>query len=333
MNKVTIQDIADMCQVSKSSVSRYLNGGYVSKENKEKIKEAIEKTGFKSNFFAKRLKTKNSNLLGIIIPRIDSITVGKVLNGINNICEENNYTILMQCSNLNFKKEIDCIKSLYNQGVDGIIVYTLGITNEHIEIYKNLKIPIIFIGQKNENVNYICIDDYKAGYIMAEYFYKNNHKNIVFLGVNEKDKAVGVERKKGFYDFYKKNVSNYNINFVETDFSFKKSYNKGKDVIKFNPTGVICATDNICLGLMLYLNEKGIKIPDEISVAGFGGYEVSSAIKPAITTIEFDYELLGKMATKNILKLIKNENIKEKTDISLKLIKGESVKDIGDNYE
>ena len=55
MSKVTIQDIANMCQVSKSSVSRYLNGGYVSKENKEKIKNAIEQTGYKTNFFAKRL--------------------------------------------------------------------------------------------------------------------------------------------------------------------------------------------------------------------------------------------------------------------------------------
>ncbi|WP_250278664.1 LacI family DNA-binding transcriptional regulator [[Clostridium] colinum] len=333
MSKVTIQDIANMCQVSKSSVSRYLNGGYVSKENKEKIKEAIEKTGFKSNFFAKRLKSKNSNLIGAVIPRIDSITVGKVLNGINNTCVENNYTILMQSSNLDLKKEIDCITSLYNQGVDGIIVYTLGITNDHIKIYNNIKIPIIFLNQKNENVNYICIDDYKAGYIMAEYFYKNNHKNIVFLGVNEKDKSVGIERKKGFYDFYKKNVSNYTINFVETDFSFKKAYNKGNDVLKFNPTGVICATDNICLGFMLYLNEQGIKIPDEISVAGFGGYEVSSVIKPSITTIEFNYELLGKIATKNILNLISNNSNDEKVDIDLKLILGESIKNIGDNYE
>nr|WP_317359287.1 LacI family DNA-binding transcriptional regulator [uncultured Tyzzerella sp.] len=333
MGKITIQDIADICQVSKSSVSRYLNGGYVSKENKEKIKAAIEQTGFKSNFFAKRLKTKNSSLIGVVIPRIDSITVGKTLNGINNICEKNNYTILMQSSNLDLKKELECISSLYNQGVDGIIVYTINITDEHIKIYNDLKIPIIFIGQKNKNVNYICIDDYKAGYIMAEHFYKNNHKNIVFLGVDEEDKSVGIERKQGFYDFYKQNVKNYSINFVKTDFSFKKAYNMGKNVIDFNPTAVICATDNICLGLMLYLNEKGIKIPDKISVAGFGGYEVSSAIKPAITTIQFDYELLGEIATKNILNLIKCNEQQENIDINLKLILGESIKNIGGTNE
>ena len=205
MSKVTIQDIANMCQVSKSSVSRYLNGGYVSKENKEKIKNAIEQTGYKTNFFAKRLKSKNSNLIGVVIPRIDSITVGKVLNGINSVCEENEYTILMESSNLSLKKELECINSLYNQGVDGIIVYTIGITNEHINFVNRVKTPILFLNQKDNNVNYISIDDYKAGYIMAEYFYKNNHKNIVFLGVNEQDKSVGLERKKkDFMIFIKK---------------------------------------------------------------------------------------------------------------------------------
>ena len=92
--KVTIQDIANMVNVSKSSVSRYLNNGYVSEENAKKIKEAIEKTGFETNFFAKRLKTKRSKLIGIVIPRINSVTVGELLTGINRRLEENNYQIL-----------------------------------------------------------------------------------------------------------------------------------------------------------------------------------------------------------------------------------------------
>ena len=85
--KVTITDIANMVGVSKSSVSRYLNGGYVSEENSKKIQEAIEKTEFKSNFFARRLKAKNSRLIGIIIPRFDSYTTGKILESINNELE------------------------------------------------------------------------------------------------------------------------------------------------------------------------------------------------------------------------------------------------------
>ena len=76
--KITIKDVAVLAGVSKSTVSRYLNHGYISLEKQEKVRRAIDETGFKSNFFAKRLKTKVSKLIGIVLPRMDSVTVGKM---------------------------------------------------------------------------------------------------------------------------------------------------------------------------------------------------------------------------------------------------------------
>ena len=146
--KVTIQDIANMVNVSKSSVSRYLNNGYVSEENAKKIKEAIEKTGFETNFFAKRLKTKRSRLIGIILPRINSFTVGHLLTGITKKLEENNYQGIILVSNLSIEKEIANISSLAQQGVDGIIINSIAITEEHIKLINRLNIPTIFTGQK-----------------------------------------------------------------------------------------------------------------------------------------------------------------------------------------
>ena len=272
--KVTIQDIANMANVSKSSVSRYLNNGYVSEENSKKIKEAIEKTGFQTNFFAKRLKTKRSKLIGIVLPRIDSVTVGKLLTGINRRLQENGYQGIILISDLDIKKELENINSLYQQGVDGVIINSMAITKEHINLISKLNIPTIFTGQKNEFTNYIKIDDYKAGKIMGNYIKENGHKNIVFLGVNEWDKAVGVERKQGFLDAFKDNDVSYNIKCVETDFSFKKAYEMAEEVLKYKPTAIVCATDNICLGILRFLHERRIKVPDEVSVAGFGGYDV-----------------------------------------------------------
>ncbi|MBQ6631516.1 MAG: LacI family DNA-binding transcriptional regulator, partial [Romboutsia sp.] len=107
--KVTIQDIANMVGVSKSTVSRYLNGGYVSEENAKKIGEAVKKTGFTSNFFAKRLKSDNSKLIGVILPRIDSFTAGKLLKSINKILEDKGYQVIIASSELDKKKELECI--------------------------------------------------------------------------------------------------------------------------------------------------------------------------------------------------------------------------------
>lgn len=326
--KVTIQDIANMVNVSKSSVSRYLNNGYVSEENAKKIKEAIEKTGFETNFFAKRLKTKRSKLIGIILPRINSVTAGHLLMGITQKLEENNYQGIILVSNLSIEKEIANISSLAQQGVDGIIVNSIAITEEHIRLINRLNIPTIFTGQKSDFTNYIKIDDYEAGKMMGNYFKNNNHKKVVFAGVDEKDIAVGIERKKGFIDAFTQDNENSRVDFVKTSFSFENAYKKAEEILKYNPTGIVCATDNICLGILRYLHENNIKVPEEISIAGFGGYDVGSVSYPTLTTEEFNYELIGEKTAEGILELIEGKNIKEDSTISLKLIERESVKKI-----
>ncbi|NLL29645.1 MAG: LacI family transcriptional regulator [Clostridiales bacterium] len=324
--KVTIQDIANMVGVSKSTVSRYLNGGYVSDDNKKKIEEAIEKTGFKSNFFAKRLKAKKSGLIGIIMPRIDSFTSGKILKSINKRLEENGYQGIILTSELSKDKEIKHIKKLYQQGVDGIIILAVNITKEHIDLVKKLPIPILFTGQKSSLVNYIKVDDYKAGKALGQYIRDNGHRNIVFLGVTEEDKSVGVERKAGFCDAFKD--IDCKISFVKTGFSFNEAYEASKEVIKYKPTAVIGATDNIVLGFIRYAYEKGYSIPDEISVAGFGGYDIGLAVHPTITTVEINYEALGEKSSDLILSYINGEEIEIDRNVPLKLIKRESVKSL-----
>ena len=323
--KVTIQDIANMVNVSKSSVSRYLNNGYVSEENAKKIKEAIEKTGFETNFFAKRLKTKRSRLIGIVIPRINSVTVGELLTGINRRLEQNNYQGIILISDLSIEKELSNIRSLSQQGVDGIIVNSISITKEHIKLINRLTVPVMFTGQRNEYVDSIKINDYKAGAILGTYFKEKGHKRIVFAGVTEKDEAVGIERKKGFIDAFKDNNEGCSVDFVETGFSFKNSYEMAADILKFKPTAVACATDNICLGVLRYLHENNIKVPEEVSVAGFGGYEISSVAYPALTTVEFNHELTGEKTAQGILDLIEGKELDEKNEIPLKLIERESV--------
>ncbi|MDS0527568.1 LacI family DNA-binding transcriptional regulator [Clostridium sp. SHJSY1] len=324
--KVTIQDIANMVGVSKSTVSRYLNGGYVSDENVRKISEAIDKTGFKSNFFAKRLKSQNSGLIGIVTPRIDSFTAGKVLKSINKELDEKGYQMIFLSSELDKNKELRCIEKLHEQGVDGIIVMASNIIKDNIALANRLTIPIIFTGQENSLVKCIKIDDKKAGRILGDYIKEQGHREIVFLGVSEEDKAVGVERKQGFYEAFKD--VECNINFVEADFSFNKAYEVSEKVISYKPTAVIGATDNIVLGFIRYAFEKGYEIPKDFSVAGFGGYDVGLAVHPTITTIDINYEALGKKVAASIVAAIELEEIQDEIEINLRLIERESVRKI-----
>lgn len=324
--KITIGDIANMAEVSKSTVSRHLNNGYVSEENKNKINKIIEETGYRSNFFAKRLKSKKSYLIGVVIPRMESFASNSMLIGIEAELERSKYEMFISISNLKVEKELDFIEKFNLKGVDGIIVLTTEITKKHYELIEKLSIPVLFLGQIYEGLHSMAIDDRYAGKIMGNYIKSMGHRDIVYLGVDERDKAVGRDRKEGFMESFKD--ENINIKFIETDFSHENAYRIGKDTMQYNPTAIVCTTDNIAIGTIRYLNENKIDVPGDVSVCGFGNYHISDAIYPSLTTLDIDYKYLGKLAAKNINDLIDNKNMDEDYTIDIKLIERQSVKKI-----
>ncbi|MCR5439166.1 MAG: LacI family DNA-binding transcriptional regulator [Selenomonas sp.] len=331
--KVTIKEVAELAGVSKSTVSRYLNHGYISLEKQERVRAAIEKTGFQSNFFAKRLKTKESKLIGIVLPRMDSVTVGKLLAGISRVLEPAGYQGILLVSQLSSRKELENIRNLQQQGVDGILVDSVGITEEHVKLSQEGTIPILYTGQKNAKVPFVKIDDEAAGRMMGAYLRQMGHKHAVFAGVTEQDTAVGIDRKRGFIDAFKAGRFGAKVNFIETGFDFLSAYNRAEDVLRCKASVVVGATDNISLGILRYIHERGIRVPEEISVVGFGGYEVGAVVYPALTTVAFDYELVGMKAAQYMLDLLREEPVQENMEMPLFFVERESVRNLKRDYE
>lgn len=326
--KVTIQDIAILADVSKSTVSRYLNQGYVSEEKAARIQQAIQVTGFRSNAFARCLKAKKSGMVGIVMARVDSYTGAKMLLGLTKALCEVGCQTLFQTSFLNFTSELENIKHLAERGADGIIVDSIGITDEHIALVKMLKerdIPVLFIGQQHEKVTYIKVDDFGAGRMLGDYIRRMEHERVVFVGVREKDHAVGVERKGGFVEVFTRANRGASVNFVETGFSFQMAYEKSEEILSYRPSAIVCATDGMAFGVLRALHEKGIAVPSEISVVGFGGYDTGSVTYPPLTTVAFDYEALGRRAVKMLLKMLKEEHAISVGDFPARLIERDSV--------
>ena len=325
---VTIQDIARLAGVSKSTVSRYLNHGYVSREKSGRIRAIIEETGFKSNFFARRLKTRCSKLVGIVLPRLDSVTVGKMLSGITAVLEPNGYQGLILASRLRGAQELENMRSLAEQGADGLLVISTGITAEHHRLLRRLSLPVVFAGQSDPGIHYIKIDDYGAGRIMGKYMREKGHRRVVFAGVSETDRAVGIDRKQGFIEAFCENLPEASVAFVETGFAFEHAYAKGAEIMSFQPTAVVCATDNIGLGMLRYLHEHKLRVPGQVSVTGFGGYPVGAVAYPGLTTVQFDYEFLGEQAARGLLRLLAGEEMLSDSGLPLNFIERESVKAI-----
>lgn len=320
---LNIIDIAKLAGVSKSTVSRYLNNGYVSEEAKEKIKVVLDETGFKPQRHAKGMRTKKTNLIGVIVPKISTETPPRVVEGITEIMSPNGYDSLIANTNLAIEKEIEYLRIFKNNQVDGIIFMATKITKEHIDIMNSLEVPIVIVGQRVENYPSVFHDDYNASKDVTKFLIRKGHRNIGFIGVYEEDISVGFYRKHGFLDGLKENNINIKDENIKTGvFSQESGYKLAKELMSNieKPTAIVAVTDNIAVGAIEYLKENNYKIPEDIAILGMGDSRISSVITPRLTTIHYHYKTSGRKAAEIMLQLLNKKdkkNIKNIKNIKL----------------
>lgn len=313
-----INDISRLSGVSKSTVSRYLNDGSVSKKTGMKIQKVIDKLNYIPNAFAQSLKSNKTNTIGAIIPNFIGFSKNISLTAIDKYLREHSYKLLISNSNDDMKEEIKLIYSLASQRVDGIILFASSITSEHHEVINNITIPIVIIGQEVDGVHCVVHNDYKAGEILGEYILSTNHKKIAYFGVGDYDLNVK-KRYEGMMSVLSKN-NDIIVNYYLVGFDSQKAYRKTKEVYEVDDaTYYVGATDNIAFGIIKGLRELGVDIPKKISVSGFGDYEMSELMYPMLTTIKYSYYDIGQVATKIILELIKDKEVEKKVILGCEL--------------
>lgn len=322
----TIADIANLAGVAKSTVSRYLNGGSVSETTKKKIENVINETGYVPNTFAQSLKAKKTNIIGTIIPRFDSFASSQIVIGIDEQLREMNYQLLIANTNQSVTREIESIYSLANQRVAGIILLATQITDRHLEAFKKINIPVILVGQQHDNVHSVIHNDELAAYEIGKYILKKGHQKIAYLGVTDKDIAVGVRRKEGIKRAIQEKKEQCEVMYYETSFDMNEAVIKASSIIEtFKPSIIVCATDNIAIGVLKAAHQKGVRVPKDLSITGFGGYEVTEIIHPTMTTVKFFYKNAGRDAAKGMIKLLNDEEFTFVTLSKHKLLVRESV--------
>lgn len=323
--KITMKEIAELAGVTKTTISRYFNGGYIKKETKEKIAKIIKKYNYEPNTFA-RLKARKSYIIGIIVPALDSTITSRVLTGLEKTFRENNYIPIIMNTNHQNELELKYIEKLKRLNVDGIVLSATYITDEHKKILKKLDIPIVIYGQEYNDGISIINDDYNAGIEIGEYIAKRNHKNIGFISVDEKDAAIGVNRKNGVMDGLKK-YGIKKINIELADFSYDSAKIAARNLLKNKKLdAIICSTDRQAHSVYMVVKEMGLKIPDDISVISFGGYEIDEIIEPELSTIKFDSFNAGVSAANTLINLINNIKVEKVFYVDYKFIEGKSVK-------
>ena len=315
---LNIIDIAKLAGVSKSTVSRYLNNGYVSVEARDKIKRVLDETGFTPQRQAKGMRTKKTNLIGVIVPKISSETPARVVEGITEVLSCNGYDILIANTNLSIEKELEYLNIFKSNQVDGIIFMATKVMEKHIEVIKNLEVPIVVVAQDIENSPSVYFDEFQATEDITNYLIKKGHEKIAYIGVYEEDKAVGLYRKQAYIKTLKNNNIKINYENIKIgDFNEKSGYRLAKEIMEGedNPTAIVAVTDNLALGAIEYLIDNGYKIPEDIAVVGMGDSKISRVITPKLTTVHYHYKTAGRKSAEIILDELDRSIEKDKSMI------------------
>lgn len=301
---MTINEIASMAGVSRATVSRYLNHGYVSGEKREQIRRVIEQTGYEPSVQAKQLRLKRTDIIGVIIPKINSESVSRMVAGISVVLSKEGYQMLLANTDNNEKEELKYLNLFkYNQ-VDGVILIGTILTKAHKERLKEMQVPVVLLGQVLPGYSCVYHDDYHAAMEMARRL-SSRSKLTGFIGVTQRDVAAGKERKRGFMDGTGAHGDGYT---VEGEFSMEAGYEGCRELLSRHPgmDGIFCATDTIAAGAMTYLYEAGKSVPEDVALAGVGDSALAKVTRPTIATVHYYYKTSGMEAAKLLLERIRN---------------------------
>lgn len=306
--EVTIYDIASKLNISTATVSRALKDDpVVNKKTRKKVFQVAEEMSYRSNHFARNLRSQKTETIGVIVPKLNSHFMSSVIAGIESVANIKGYNLIISQSSESVVKEIASAKTMFNSRVDGLLVSLAYDTEDlsHFEIFRRKNIPVIFFDRVMGNDHYtnIVIENKKVAHEATTHLIEQGCKKIVHISANS-NQNVYKERLAG----YKQALEDHQIKFDKKNVIFGNlSMEAGEEtaalIMKMKPLpgGVFVANDNCAVGCMLALKRAGIRIPEDVAFVGFNNDAVAKVIEPNLTTINYPGYEMGEVAANNLI--------------------------------
>lgn len=303
---MNISEIAKMAGVSPSAVSRYLNRGYLSEAKREAIRKVIEETGYRPLAQAQSLRTRKTRTVGVILPKIDSFSIGNVVAGIDSVLEQRGFQILLADTRNQPEKELRYLDIFDDQRVDGVILIATVFTPRHLELIRNSRVPVVIAGQQLPGTPCVYHDDYHAFYDITALLIRKGCRRLGYIGALPQDKAVGQERSRAYRDALRD--ARLEGGMTVADFTIDSGRERARELWEAHGPldALVCATDNMAVGALQFLKSRGIRVPEQVRLTGHGASTLCQVTTPSITTIRYFYEESGADAASLLLERLEN---------------------------
>lgn len=311
---VTIAQVAAAVGVSKTTISRYLNGkfDYMSEETKKRIQNVIEQMDYHPSNIARSLKSQNSRAIGCVIADISNPFSSILLKGIGDVCNANGYQVLFSNINNQPEKEMVSIQELLNNRVDGLILNTTGQNDEALIELNNRGVPIILADRcigKRDMMDTVTTENYHVTYSCIRHLQENGFERVAFFTLGNQKISPRVIRYEAYLDAMREifqadgNQTFYQIREEDP----KNCERQVSDFVGRFPEkriAIFCVNGVTMLHVLHAMRNCGYSISKTLGICGFDDWGWASLIPPGITTITQDSYAVGVQAAKLVLKRV-----------------------------
>ena len=308
-------EISKIAGVSLATVSRTIHSPHlVRRETRERINQVMEKVNYVYHATAGDLSRKRSSIVGVIIPTAKSLVFSSTLQAIQEAAQQNNFSLVAGSSKYDIRTELTLLQQFKERRMAGIILtgFVFGQKDLVKELIKG-GMPCVVIWDKldDSDLSYVGFDNYEATYRITEYLIGLKHKHIgLIVGPYTK-----VERVKKRLEGFKAALKVHGLEFDSSLVIEKEpTLIDGKEAMSrllslpIRPTAVLAASDTLAVGALAAARDMKVRIPEDISIAGFDDIEVAAYCNPPLTTVRVPAYEIGQIAFKILLEMINNNS-------------------------
>jgi DNA-binding LacI/PurR family transcriptional regulator len=325
---VTIREVAEAAGVSTATVSNVLNKtGKVRPETHELVLSTVRRLGYLPNIHARRLASRNTRTLGIIVSDIENPFFPEIIKGFLSRTRQLGYEAILNDTNYDPRRTQDAARRMMAHSVSGVAIMTSEISKRLIDELTRRKIAVTFLdlGPARGYVSTLRIDYASGIKQIVSHLHKEGHRRIAFVAGRPKLKS-NIARLEA----YERSVAEVGLKpgpILHGDLRFEGGFAAGRAIAQMSPrpTAVMAINDLTAVGVIKGLTEAGCRIPEDISVTGFDRTRLAEYSNPSVTTVDIHRDLLGQMAADVLHELCSsNDPHGKEYEISAELILGKS---------
>lgn len=330
--RATIKDVARLAEVSVTTVSLILNhkGDRFSKETINRVRTAQASLGYVPDYFAQGMTTKATKTLGVLVPDITNPFFSQFSQGVEEVASRAGFIPLIYNVGTQDTRSTNYLQELVRRTVDGFIIAAPNVGLDIIHQYLDQnKVPYLLMDQSaSDSGDRIIAGDFEGGQKATQYLLDHHHRKVAVILPRQHSNNID-KRLKG----YQKAMINAGITvdsdwLIEHELTKKGGYEAAAEVIESGVSAVFAINDEMAIGLYRGLQERGKRVPEDISIIGYDNIEWCQYVQPQLTTIEQPIIELGRVATGLLLDRLKTPDAKPQTiKMATKLIARASVID------